>query len=139
MRRQKNMLQVKEQGKNLQDQINEEEIGKLPEKEFTVMILKMIQNTGNNMEAQTEKIQEMFYKDLEELQQTKMNNTITEMKNILDGINNRITEAEEQISDLEDRMVEITVEEQNKEKRMKRIEDNLRDPGTTLNATTFKL
>ena len=103
------------------------------------MRVKMIQDLGNNMEAQTEKIQEMFYKDLEELQQTKMNNTITEMKNILDGINNRITEAEEQISDLEDRMVEITVEEQNKEKRMKRIEDNLRDPGTTLNATTFKL
>ena len=139
MRRQKNMLQVKEQGKNLQDQINEEEIGKLPEKEFTVMILKMIQNTGNNMEAQTEKIQEMFYKDLEELQQTKMNNTITEMKNILDGINNRITEAEEQISDLEDRMVEITVEEQNKEKRMKRNEYSLRDLWTTLNAPTFEL
>ena len=45
------------------------------------------------------------------------------MKNALEGINNRITEAEEQISELEDKMVEITVEEQNKEKRMKRIED----------------
>ena len=56
-----------------------------------------------------------------------MNNTITEMKNTLEGINNRITEAEEWISELEDKMVEITAEEQNKEKRMKRIEDNLRD------------
>ena len=56
-----------------------------------------------------------------------MNNTITEMKNTLEGINNRITEGEEWISELEDRMVEITVEEQNKEKIMKRIEDNLRD------------
>ena len=44
MKRQKNMLQRKEQGKNLQDQINEEEIGNLPEKEFRVMIVKMIQN-----------------------------------------------------------------------------------------------
>ena len=35
---------MKEQGKNLQDQINEEEIGNLPEKEFRVMIVKMIQN-----------------------------------------------------------------------------------------------
>ena len=56
-----------------------------------------------------------------------MNNTITEMKNTLEGINNRITEAEKRISELEDKIVEITAEEQNKEKRMKRIEDNLRD------------
>ena len=56
-----------------------------------------------------------------------MNNTITEMKNTLEGINSRITEAEEWISDLEDRMVEFTAEEQNKEKRMKRNEDSLRD------------
>ena len=41
MRQQKNMSQMKEQGKNLQDQINEEEIGNLPEKEFRVMIVKM--------------------------------------------------------------------------------------------------
>ena len=41
MRWQKNMSQMKEQGKNLQDQINEEEIGNLPEKEFRVMIVKM--------------------------------------------------------------------------------------------------
>ena len=56
-----------------------------------------------------------------------MNNTITEMKSTLEGINSRITEAEEQISDLEDRMVEITATEQNKETRMKRSEDSLRD------------
>ena len=39
-----NMLQMKEQGKNLQDQINEEEIGKLPEKEFRVIsiIFKLV-------------------------------------------------------------------------------------------------
>ena len=67
MRRQKNMSQVKEQGKNLQDQINEEETGNLPEKEFRVMIVKMIQNLRNRMEAQIEKIKEMFNKDLEEL------------------------------------------------------------------------
>ena len=55
-----------------------------------------------------------------------MNNTINEIKNTLEGINSRITEAEEWISDLEDKMVEITTAEQNKEKRMKRIEDSLR-------------
>ena len=74
MRRQKNISQMKEQGKTLQDQINEEEIGNLPEKEFRVMIVKMIQNLGNRMEARIEKIQEIqtintrnLNKDLEEL------------------------------------------------------------------------
>ena len=61
--------------------INEEEIGNLPEKEFRVIVVKMIQNLGNRME----KIQETFNKDLEELKskQTVMNNTITEIKNTL--------------------------------------------------------
>ena len=64
-----------------------EEIGSLPEKEFRVMIVKMIQNRGNRME----KIQEMLNKDPEELKnkQTEMNNTVTEMKNTLEGINSR--------------------------------------------------
>ena len=56
-----------------------------------------------------------------------MNNTINEIKNLLEGINSRITEGEERISDLEDKIVEITATEQNKEKRMKSIEDSLRD------------
>ena len=116
---------MKEQGKNPPDQMNEEEVGSLPEKEFRVMVVKMIQNLGNRME----KIQETFNKDLEELKskQTMMKNTINEIKNSLEGINSRITEAEEWISDLEDKIVEITNAEQNKEKRMKRIEDILRD------------
>ena len=87
------MLQTKEEGKNLQDQMNEDEIGNLPEKECRIMIVKMIQNLRNR----TEKIQETFNMDLEELKskQTVMNNTITQIKNTLEGINNRITEAEE--------------------------------------------
>ena len=55
-----------------------------------------------------------------------MNNTITEIKNTLEGINSGITEAEEWINDQEDKIVEITSTEQNKEKRMKKIEDSLR-------------
>ena len=68
-----------------------------------------------------------------------MNNTITEMKNTLEGINNRITEAEERISELEDKMVEITAEEQNKEKGMKRIEDNLRDLWDNTKRTNIRI
>ena len=118
-------MQAKEQGKNQQDQIDEEETGKVPEKEFKVMIVKVIQNLRNRLE----KIQETFNKDLGKLKskQTVMNNTITEIKNTPEGINSRKTEAEEQKSELEDRMVEITAAGQNKEKRMKRMKDSLRD------------
>ena len=72
MKRQRNTTQVKEQTRNTEVQINEEEIGKLPEKEFRVMIVKMIQNLRNKMEAQInrmetqiEKIQEIIHKNLE--------------------------------------------------------------------------
>ena len=50
MRRQRNTQQMKEQGKNPPDQTNDGEIGSLPEKEFRVMRVKMIQNHGNRME-----------------------------------------------------------------------------------------
>ena len=59
------------------------------------------------------------------------------MKNTLEGINSRITEAEEQISELEDRMVELTAVEQNKEKRMERIEDSLRDLWDNIKCTNI--
>ena len=77
MRRQRNIQQMKEQGKNPPDQTDEEEIGSLPQKEFRVMIVKMIQNLGNRME----KIQETFNKDLEELKskQTMMKNKINKI------------------------------------------------------------
>ena len=66
-----------------------------------------------------------------------MNNTINETKNFLEGINSRITEAEEWISEREDKMVEVTTAEQNKEKRMKRIEDSLRDLWDNIKCTNI--
>ena len=68
-----------------------------------------------------------------------MNNIINEIKNSLGGINSRITEAEEWISDLEDKIVEITTTEQNKEKRMKRIEDSLRDIYDNIKCTNIRI
>ena len=65
-----------------------------------------------------------------------INNTISEIKNYLEGINSRITEAE-RISDLEDKIVEIITTEQNKEKRMKRIEDSLRDLWDNIKCTNI--
>ena len=129
MKRQRAIYQMKEQDKTPEKQLNEVEIGNLPEREFRIMIVKMIQDLGKRMEAKIKKMQEMFNKDLEELKnkQTEMNSTINEMKNGLEGINSRITVAEERISDLEDKIVEKTTAEQNKEKRMKRIAYSLRD------------
>jgi len=54
---------MKEQTRNTEVQINEEEIGKLSEKEFRIMIVKMIKNLENRMK----KMQESINKDLEEL------------------------------------------------------------------------
>ena len=68
-----------------------------------------------------------------------MNNTIAEIKNTLEGINSRISEAEEQISELEYKMVEITSEEQNKVKRMKRTEDNIRDLWDHIKCTNIQI
>ena len=72
---------MKEQTTNTEIQTNEEEIGKLPDKEFRIMIVKMIKTLENKME----KMQESINKDLEELRnkQAETNNTITEIKNTL--------------------------------------------------------
>ena len=66
-----------------------------------------------------------------------MNNTITEIKNTLEGNNTRIIEAQKRISKLEDRMVEITPEEQNEGKGMKRIEESLRDLWDNIKCTNI--
>ena len=70
---------MKEQTRNTEAQINEEEIGKLPEKELRIMIVKIIKNLENRME----KMQESINKDLGELKNkhTETNNTIIGIKN----------------------------------------------------------
>ena len=137
MKRQRNTTQMKEQTRNTGVQINEEEIGKLPEKEFRIMVVEMIKNLENKME----KMQESINKDLEELKNkhTETNNTVTEVKNTLEGINSRISEKEEQISELEDKMVKTTSEEQNKVKRMKRTEDSLIEIWDNIKRTNIQI
>ena len=82
MKRQENTAQMKEQTRNTEVQINEKEIGKLPEKEFRIMIVKMIKNVEN----ETEKMQEWINKDPEEWKNkhTETNNIITKIKNTLE-------------------------------------------------------
>ena len=73
----------------------------------------------NKMEAEIEKIQEMFSKDLQELK-----NKQREMNNTLEGIHSRITEAGEWINEQEDRMVE---KHKIKKKETERNEISFRD------------
>ena len=63
------MSQIKEQDKTPEKQLNVVEIGSLPEKEFRIMIVKMIQDLGKRMK----KMQEMFTKDLENYRKKKKN------------------------------------------------------------------
>ena len=80
MKRQRNTQQVKQQDKFPPNQTKEEEIGDLPDKEFQIMIVKIIQNLENKMELQInsletriEKMQERFKKDLEEIKKSVYN------------------------------------------------------------------
>ena len=86
MKRQRNIQQIKEHDKCPLNQTKEEEIGSLPEIEFRMMIVKMIQNLENKMKLQInslepriEKVQEMLNKDLEDMirNQLIMNNSLT--------------------------------------------------------------
>ena len=87
---------MKEKTRNTEVQIIEEEIGKLPEKEFRIMIVKMIKNLENRME----KMQEPINKDPEELKNkhTETNSTITEIKNTLEGIADYLKQKNESVS-----------------------------------------
>ena len=78
MKKKRNTTQMKEQTRNTEVQINEEETGKLPEKEFSIMIVKMIKILENKME----KMQESINKDIEELKNkhTETNTTIIKLK-----------------------------------------------------------
>ena len=75
MKRYRNSAQIKKQTRNTEVEVSEEEIGKLLEKEFRIMIVKMIKN----LEKKMEKMQESINKELKELKNkyTQTNNTIT--------------------------------------------------------------
>ena len=96
MKRQRNTQQVKEQDKCPPNQAKEEDIGNLPDKEFQIMIVKMIQNLEikmetqiNSLETRIEKMQERFNKDLQEIKKSQyiMNNAINDIKNTPEGRN----------------------------------------------------
>ena len=87
MKRQRNTTEMKEQTRNTEVQINEEEIGKLAEKEFSIMLIKMIKILENKVE----KMQESINKDIEEIknEHTETNSTTIKINNTQEGINTR--------------------------------------------------
>ena len=98
MKRQRKNQQVKEQDKCPPNQTKEGQIGNLPDKQFRVMIVKMIQNLEikmesqiNSLETRIEKMQERY---LEEIKNSPyiVNNAINEIKNTLEVTYSRITE-----------------------------------------------
>ena len=103
MKSQRNMSQMKEQDKTPEEQLSEVEIGNLSEKDFRVMLVRMIQDLGEK-KAKINELEETFNKGIEDLkiQQAEMINTIAEIKNSLEGNNSIIQEAEEQKSEVED-------------------------------------
>ena len=80
-------MQMKEHGRKSQDQINKNEISNLPEREFRIMTVKILQSLSNRMEKMQEVINtaNTITKDTEEIKnnQTGINNTTTEIKNTL--------------------------------------------------------
>ena len=86
MRGQRKAFQMKEQDKT-PEELSEVVKSNLPDKEFKVMIIKMLNELRRRMDEHSEK----FNKQLENINknQTEQNNTINEIKNILEGINSR--------------------------------------------------
>ena len=83
------------------------------------MMLKMMQDIRNKLEAKMDNLQETLSKEIQDikLKQEEMQNTITEIKNSLEAANSRIQEAEERISKVDNRPLEITDAEQKREKK----------------------
>ena len=126
MKKQKVISQMKGQDKIPGKQLNEVEIGNLPE--------KRIQNNDSEDDPGSREMN--GGKDWEYARNVCQRPTRikkqTETNNTLEGIHSRITQAETQINDLEDRMVEITATEQNIERRMKKMKTASENSGTTL-------
>uniref|UniRef100_A0A8D1ZPM8 L1 transposable element RRM domain-containing protein n=1 Tax=Sus scrofa TaxID=9823 RepID=A0A8D1ZPM8_PIG len=141
MKRQRTITQMREKGKPPEKQLSDEEILSLQEKDFRLLMLKMMQDVGNKLEAKMDNLQETLTKEIQDikLKQEEMHNTITEIKNSLEAANSRIQEAEEHISGVEDRLVEITDAEQKREKRLKTNEESLRELWDNVKRTNSRI
>ena len=112
--RQRNRSQMKEQEKYPEKELNEMEASHLSDTEFKVMVIRMLKGMKKDIETIKE-------------DQSEMKNTISGMKNTLEGINSRLDEAQDKIRDLENKVERNSQSEKQKEKRIFKNEDSLRD------------
>ena len=96
MKRQRTITQMREKGKTPENKLSDEEILSLQEKDFRLLMLKMMQDIGNKLEEKMDNLQETLRKVTRDIKlKQEMKNTITEIKNSLEAANRRIKEAEE--------------------------------------------
>ena len=100
MKRQETINQIRDQGKKkktTEKQLSHLEIISLQEKDFRLLMLKMMQDIGNKLEAKIDDLHQTLSKEIQDLKfkQAEIQNTITEIKNSLVATNSRIQEAEE--------------------------------------------
>ena len=88
MRRQRNMAQMKEQNKTSEKELNKMETSNLSDAEFKTLVIRILKELSEDLNS-IKKIQ------------SAMKDTLTEIKNDLQGINSRVNEAENQANDLE--------------------------------------
>ena len=86
------MTQIRQQPKTPEKQLSDLKINKLNEKDFGLMIVKMIQDLGNRLETKIDKLKETLSQKIQDvsIKQAEMQNTITKIKNSLEGNNGRI-------------------------------------------------
>ena len=81
-----------EKGKTTENQLSNEEILSLQEKDFRLLMMKMMKDIGNKLEAKMDNLQETLSNEIQDVKvkQEEMQNTITEIKNSLEAANSRI-------------------------------------------------
>ena len=97
MKRQRTITQIREKEKTPEKQLSDQEILSLQEKDFRLLMLRMMQDIGNKLEAKMDNLQETLSKEIQDiiLKEEVMQSIITEIKNSLEAANSRIQEAEE--------------------------------------------
>ena len=83
---------MRKKGKTPEIQLSDEEMLSLQEKDFRLLMLKMMQDIGNKLEAEMDNLQETLSKEIQDikLNQEEMQNAITEVKNSQEAANSRI-------------------------------------------------
>ena len=81
MKRHKTVTQMRAKEETTENQLSDQEIVSLQEKDFRLLMLKMMQDIGNKLEAKMDNLQETLTKEIQDikLKQEEMQNTITEI------------------------------------------------------------